>query len=401
MSSSEEPSSTQPRSRRTPTDGLRDALHAMRRHWRATRRLLRVDAPTMWRLASHVVVLSLSLGIVLTSRLLTAGAGDAAPRRAEASPALRAGVPADGLFRMPDPVVGDRAAAGRDEAPAVEAIAVGFVSPGVIAEADRSLLPYDEPQLYIVQQNDTLSGIAASFGLAPEKLLYYNPDLREDPHNLSIGDELTILPVEGVVHVVKEGETLASIAEEYEVAVAAIVAYEPNGLDGDSDVITDDRIVVPGGEIEVEIGTYLPRFKSFPTWAQGGASGPAAGPASFHIAAFGRLTQGYWGRHAAVDLAAPTGTPIYAIESASVVTAGWLGWAGNAVILDHGNGYRSLYAHMNSISVRQGQSVQRGQIIGSVGCTRGYGGRCTGPHLHLEIYRSGVPVNPCAYGACP
>ena len=354
----------------------------------------------MWRLASHAVVLGLSLGIVLASRLFATSPVESAPRPLTA-PSLRAAASAQGLFRMPDPVVGERREAGTGVAASSEAAPVGFMSPGVIAEADRSLLPYDEPQLYIVQQNDTLSGIAASFGLAPEKLLYYNPDLREDPHNLSIGDELTILPVEGVVHVVEEGESLASIAEDYEVAVADIVAYEPNGLDPSSELADDDRIVVPGGEVEVEIGTYLPRYKSFPTWSVMGAGGQAAGPVRFHIAAFGRLTQGYWSRHAAVDLAAPTGTPIYAIDGATVETAGWLGWAGNAVILDHGNGYRSLYAHMHSINVSPGQGVQRGQIIGTVGCTRGYGGRCTGPHLHLEIYRSGAPVNPCAYGACP
>ncbi len=357
----------------------------------------------MWRMASHGVVLALSLGIVVTGRVLAA---ENAIRAAETGPgAARSLLPTGrtSLFRMPEPVVGDAAlsSAPIQEQASVALAAVGFMSPGVIAEADRSLLPWDEPQAYVVQQNDTLSGIASSFGLAPEKLLYYNPDLREDPHNLSIGDELTILPVEGVVHVVEEGETLASIAKTYEVGIAAILGYEPNGLAPGDEVSVEDRLVVPGGEIEVQIGTYLPRFKSFPTWAVAGATGQAAGPASFHISTFGRLTQGYWSRHGAVDLAAPTGTPIYAIDNAEVVSAGWLGWAGNAIILDHGNGYRSLFAHMNSMSVRQGQNVQRGQIIGTVGCTRGYGGRCTGPHLHLELYRSGVPVNPCAYGACP
>jgi murein DD-endopeptidase MepM/ murein hydrolase activator NlpD len=129
--------------------------------------------------------------------------------------------------------------------------------------------------------------------------------------------------------------------------------------------------------------------------------GPLVGTGNFHIAAYGRITQWFSSWHPAVDIANNYGTPIYAIDSGSIEIAGWDGWAGNAVVIDHGNGYESLYAHMQSVGVAPGQTVQRGQIIGTIGCTRGVGGRCTGPHLHIETYYNGARINPCSLGVCP
>jgi murein DD-endopeptidase MepM/ murein hydrolase activator NlpD len=157
--------------------------------------------------------------------------------------------------------------------------------------------------------------------------------------------------------------------------------------------------------MEIEIPMYIQIVRGpvgrSAVWASDGGHGPVVGSGNFHIAAFGRISQWYSGWHPGTDIANSTGTPIYAVDGGSVEVAGWYGWAGNAVILDHGNGYESLYAHMNGVNVVAGQTVQRGQIIGTIGCTRGYGGRCTGPHLHLEVYYQGSYVNPCSVGACP
>jgi len=136
-------------------------------------------------------------------------------------------------------------------------------------------------------------------------------------------------------------------------------------------------------------------------WASDGGQGPLAGSGSFHIAAYGRISSWFTRWHPGIDIANRTGTPVYAVDSGTVDLAGWYGWAGNCVIIDHGNGYESLYAHLNDFSVSTGQSVQRGQIIGTIGCTRGRGGRCTGPHLHLEVFFQGGHVSPCGIGACP
>jgi murein DD-endopeptidase MepM/ murein hydrolase activator NlpD len=131
-----------------------------------------------------------------------------------------------------------------------------------------------------------------------------------------------------------------------------------------------------------------------------GPSVPIVGTGQFHIPAYGQMTQGFRRYHQGIDIANRTGTPIYAIDGGVVRVAGWYDWAGNAVIIDHGNGYTSLYAHMSRVDVAPGQPVQRGQIIGGIGCTRGRGGRCTGPHLHLEVTFQGRRVNPCSVGAC-
>lgn len=100
----------------------------------------------------------------------------------------------------------------------------------------------------------------------------------------------------------------------------------------------------------------------------------------------------YWssGYHTGLDFAAPTGTPIFAVEDGKVVSAGPAGAYGNMIEVAHGDGTRSLYAHLSRIDVKKGQKVQRGERIGSLGNT----GNSTGPHLHFEISRKSTPVNP-------
>jgi murein DD-endopeptidase MepM/ murein hydrolase activator NlpD len=100
-----------------------------------------------------------------------------------------------------------------------------------------------------------------------------------------------------------------------------------------------------------------------------------------------------WGRlHAGIDIAVPYGTPIHAAASGTVIYAGWMGGYGNFVIVDHGGGLATGYAHQSSIAVGGG-SVSQGQVIGYVGCT----GHCFGPHLHFEVRVNGTPVDPLGY----
>jgi len=94
--------------------------------------------------------------------------------------------------------------------------------------------------------------------------------------------------------------------------------------------------------------------------------------------------------HAGVDFGAPSGTPIVAAAAGTVVSAGWQGGYGNAVIIDHGGGEATLYGHQSRLAVSSGGSVRRGQIIGYVGST----GMSTGPHLHFELRINGVPTDP-------
>ena len=97
--------------------------------------------------------------------------------------------------------------------------------------------------------------------------------------------------------------------------------------------------------------------------------------------------------HPGVDLAVPTGTPVYAAQSGKVVTAGWYGGYGNAVVIYHGDNLSSVYGHNSSVNVKVGQTVQRGQQIANAGST----GCSTGSHLHFEVRLNGSPISPQPY----
>ena len=101
-----------------------------------------------------------------------------------------------------------------------------------------------------------------------------------------------------------------------------------------------------------------------------------------------------WGRmHEGIDIAAPSGTPVRAAASGTVVYSGWMGGYGNLVVLDHGGGLATAYAHHSGNAVGIGQAVVQGQVVGYVGCT----GSCTGPHLHFEVRVNGAAVDPLGY----
>jgi murein DD-endopeptidase MepM/ murein hydrolase activator NlpD len=111
---------------------------------------------------------------------------------------------------------------------------------------------------------------------------------------------------------------------------------------------------------------------------------------------FGERTDPFSGegaRHTGVDIAAPTGTPVKATADGVIVSAGWYGGYGRCVIIDHGNGYQTLYGHLSKIDVMDGEEIRQGETLGRVGMT----GRATGPHLHYEVRIHSTPVNPYRY----
>ena len=128
----------------------------------------------------------------------------------------------------------------------------------------------------------------------------------------------------------------------------------------------------------------------------GGGAAPKAGKGGLIWPVSGPVTSGYgprWGRmHTGIDISAGTGTPIRAAKAGTVISAGSNGGYGLAVVIDHGGGLSTLYAHMSSMGV-SGGSVSQGDVIGRVGCT----GSCTGPHLHFETRVGGSPQNPMSY----
>ena len=239
--------------------------------------------------------------------------------------------------------------------------------------------------VYVVQSGDNVSKIAQSFGVRPETILWSNPELETWPDYIVVGQELFILPLNGAYHEVKAGDTLDSIAKRYSVEVSTIVECEYNDLSEPYELQAGRRLVVPGGTRPV-VPRYVRATAPPPTNAPQGTG-------NFMWPTSGYLTQGYWLGHQAIDLGAPTGTPIYAADAGYVAATGWMGGYGNYVIVNHGNGFETLYAHLSEIRAIAGQGVDRGHVIGLVGST----GRSTGPHLHFEIRQGGVKRNPLGF----
>jgi murein DD-endopeptidase MepM/ murein hydrolase activator NlpD len=239
--------------------------------------------------------------------------------------------------------------------------------------------------VYVVQAGDNVSKIAASFGLRPETVMWSNPELETWPDYIVVGQELFILPLDGAYHEVKAGETLESIAKHYSVDPSVIVECELNDLTEPYQLQPGQRLVIPGGTRPI-----VPRYVT--ATAPPPANVPQA-TGNFMWPTSGYITQGYWSGHQAIDIGAPTGTPIYAADAGYVSAAGWMEGYGNCLIINHGNGFETLYAHMSEIRVVAGQGVHRGDLIGLVGST----GHSTGPHLHFEIRQGGVKRNPFGF----
>jgi hypothetical protein len=203
-----------------------------------------------------------------------------------------------------------------------------------------------------------------------------------------VGQELIILPIDGVYHQVGGSDTIDGIAASYKVEPTAVIDYPLNELDPDNPIIEVGQwLVVPGGQ-----KPFVPRTVT-------AYSGPVPDDAAVGIGAFGWpasgvISQGYWSGHQGLDVAAWEGAPISAADSGHVVFAGWddTGY-GYTVVIDHGNGFQTLYAHLQAYYVDAGDNVAKGQQIAEMGIT----GNTTGPHLHFEIRQGTIQRNPVGF----
>lgn len=252
--------------------------------------------------------------------------------------------------------------------------------------------PRDKIEEYKVEEGDTISKVAQKFGISADTIKWANDLLNENL--VKPGQILKILPVSGVAHVVKEGDTLESVAKKYSAEQQAMVDFPFNDIPDDFKLKVGQLLIVPDGSPpEVK----MPKVRPQPQYlSQGPASPafPAPFGAQFIWPAGGQISQYYAWYHPAVDIANKSAPGIAASDGGTVVMAGWPDGQGygNRVVIDHGNGYRSLYAHLSNVYVSVGETVSRGQLLGQMGST----GRSTGTHLHLEIHYQGVPVNPLA-----
>jgi|JI10StandDraft_1071094.scaffolds.fasta_scaffold56181_2 murein DD-endopeptidase MepM/ murein hydrolase activator NlpD len=250
----------------------------------------------------------------------------------------------------------------------------------------------DQISIYKVRSGDTLSLIAKMFGVSEGTIRSANGIKKGQ--GVSVGTELLILPISGVKHTVKKGDTIASIAKKYGGDKDEIELYNDTIVDGA--LVVGTEIIIPNGEIVESVSSS----KSTSTKSSGkkGKSVALVSTDGYIRPVTGIVTQWAHDTYRAIDIGAPTGTPVYASRGGTVIAVktGWSGGYGNMIIIDHGNGVQSLYAHLSKIYVSYGQKVEQGENIGAVGST----GRSTGPHLHLE-YRGKVGLATSLYQGAP
>jgi LysM repeat protein len=272
--------------------------------------------------------------------------------------------------------------------------------------------PRSEVVIYTVTAGDTLFGIAQKFNLKPDTLFWSNQNtLQDNPDFLMPGMELYILPVDGVYYQWQEGNRLDVIAERFKVDPVDIISWPGNYIDSSVDLKNPDItsgtwLVIPGGSREfIQWQVPILRRTDEMKWAWGG-SGACQGPYLSSAQGTGYFiwptdshdtSKGnpYADWHRAIDISLHMGDNIYASDTGVVVFSGWSTWGyGNLIVIDHGNDWQTVYAHLSVIYAGCGYDVSRGEVIGLGGST----GNSTGPHLHFEMRSATLGlVNPHNY----
>ncbi|MCX6779662.1 MAG: M23 family metallopeptidase [Candidatus Magasanikbacteria bacterium] len=271
-----------------------------------------------------------------------------------------------------------------------------------------------EAAKYIVAPGDTLKSVAIKFGVNVDTILWENNLTAKA--TLKLGQVLSIPPASGVMYTVKKGDTLGRIAGVYGAKSADIIAFNNLTSDG-HDLHVGERIMIPGGtkqEIRspVTLGSKIasnnvaPKNSKYiiqqeingsviapPSSRQSPGAAGFVWPAAVHT-----ITQYFGWTHHALDIAGPFETPTYAAKAGVVEKSqcGWNSGYGCVVIIDHGNGIKTLYGHHAKLLVSVGDHVETGQTIGLMGNTGNVRG-ITGIHVHFEVIVNGARVNPLGY----
>lgn len=324
--------------------------------------------------------------------------------------------------QMPNPAAGNAGQSpGPAATPVVDIMAIpAFDNPSIDGISRSAQIhtyvpsrPRNEISMYSVQDGDTVFGIAEKFGLEPQTVLWSNYNiLLDDPHSLKPGQELVILPVDGVYWEWLGGIPFGDWAEFYGVTAAEVIEFPGNNLDpktvGDyenANVKPATWLIIPGGRRE-----FVNRSAPLGVTRENPASARVLGPGACDPVSGGAVGYGTYvyptnehrlsgfdyserTNHRGIDLAGNEGEGVYAADAGVVVYSGWNNYGyGNMIMIDHGNGFQSLYAHLSELYRGCGQSVGQGETIGAIGST----GRSSGAHLHFELM-AGVKVNPWDY----
>jgi hypothetical protein len=257
--------------------------------------------------------------------------------------------------------------------------------------------------MHKVEFGDSVFEIAGINKIKPETLLWANYSLLNDnPDMISVGMELNIPPVDGVYYQWQEGDTVQSVAARFEAKLEDVLNWPGNNFDlTNPEMEVGEWVMVPGGHREFRqwIIPVIPRGAagvSRSVYGAGACEGSydgAYGSGAFIWPADNHSLSGndYWDGHLGIDIAAGEGAAVYASDAGVVVFSGWAtGGYGYMIMIDHGNGYQSLYGHLSNASAACGRSVGRGTVVGYSGST----GNSTGAHLHFEVRYQGGFVNP-------
>lgn len=294
-------------------------------------------------------------------------------------------------------------------------------------DLDQKILYYTNPKFfdefnkpyiirYIVSEGDTIESISKDFIISPSSIIVSNK--LDEKSELKTGQELFFPSIDGIIYETKKEDNLWSIAKDYSLSPESII--RENKINS-SILSIGEKLILKGiTEIKVkdtsndistkstyndinvkstsnEIKTKKADSNNINNKTYKKTTSSQNTSSSFMWPASGSISSKFgsrWGsKHTGLDIAVGTGTSVKAAAAGEVIFSGWKGNYGNLIIIDHGNGYKTYYAHNSKLLAKVGQSVDKGTIISLSGST----GNSTGPHLHFEIRQNDEPVNPLSF----
>lgn len=241
-----------------------------------------------------------------------------------------------------------------------------------------------EMTTHTIQQKENYWKVAKEYSIDIDTIISANPDIEK--LHAALGQKLRVLNRKGVIHRTEEQDNVQTISSLYSIPVSSIIAV--NNLGPKHILVAGLELFIPGAK-PVKLSTQMAAYYTL----RGIFGSPLPGRITSGMGLRTHPVGGFRGRHTGVDLAAAPGTNIAAAATGTVTQTGEGEYIGKFVIILHKDSYTTLYGHCSQILIAAGKTVKKGQIIAKVGST----GLVTGPHLHFEIRKNGVPQDPLKY----